>query len=224
MHCISCCCSKRALAATSKAWNAAAWAAQAAAGGHRLSARVSDGPEGPATLQSLLDFLLRRRPRVSELSLDLQSGSRWGQGESLEEALSMAANRERLRGLACAVLALLSDQPLKLTLSSDMGAHWVPRMAHVTQATSELHLSEEDDSLERELAGSPLLFGGRGRPGCTALDGCMHRLSCIDTNDCTTLLLTGVRHPSSHPQPPWIGWRTACRAWTPCACAATSAG
>ena len=142
-------CSKRALAATSKAWHAAAWAAEEAAGGglHLSLCRVSEGAKGAAKLQSLLDFLVRRRPRVARLLLSLAPGFQRGGEERAP------GDRERLRCLACAVLALPSDQRFKLVLHSHMGADWMPRLSRVADADLDLDESDTDRECRRTALG-----------------------------------------------------------------------
>lgn len=117
-------CSKRALAATSKAWHAAAWEAQDAVGGHRVYVYLAvEGPGAVVRLQSLLDFLQRRRPRVAVLSLALDHGD-W--------------HDQRVFSIARSLLTALFNQPFKLELSSHEGADLMPRLPLLTDAKLDL--------------------------------------------------------------------------------------
>lgn len=55
-----------------------------------------------------------------------------------------------MRRLAGTVLALLTDQPFKLRLSSHSGADWMPRLPLVTQADVEVYEADTPDDNARE--------------------------------------------------------------------------
>lgn len=135
-------------------------------------------------MQCLADFLVWRRPRVAELWLCLDPC--WGR----DAPEPSPGDRARVRGLACAVLALLSDQPFKLVLHSHLGADWMPRLPHVKDAAVQVYETDTD----RECRAGRSAFGiGLQMP---------------------QTLLTPCPRPESQLQPPLIGWWTACRAWS----------